>query len=80
MVLLLHGVLLTCVTFEGSFYTFSMSQKCEEYREVFSFSMNALAQLQSAVVVEDNAMGNRAVGCAQAIRDQPASRRRLVWK
>src|SRR5713226_7143701 len=44
MVLLLHGVLLPCGTFEGSFYPFSMSQEAEEYREVFSLSMNATAQ------------------------------------
>ena len=44
MVLLLHEFLLLCGTFEGSFYTFSMSQEAEEYREVFSLSMNATAQ------------------------------------
>ncbi len=35
MVLLLHGVLLPYGTFEGLFYTFSMSQEAEAYREVF---------------------------------------------
>lgn len=44
MVLLLHEFLLLCGTFEGSFYTFSMSQEAEDYREVFSLSMNATAQ------------------------------------
>ena len=44
MVLLLHGVLLAFDTFEGLFYTFSMSQEAEAYREVFSLLMNATAQ------------------------------------
>jgi hypothetical protein len=44
MVLLLHGFLLAVDTFEGSFYTFSMSQEREAYREVFSLLMNAPAQ------------------------------------
>jgi hypothetical protein len=51
MVLLLHGFLLPCVTFEGSFYPFRMSQPGESDREVFSHSMNTIAQFQSAVVV-----------------------------
>ena len=45
MVLLLHGVLLPYGMFEGLFYTFSMSQEAEAYREVFSLLMNAPAQL-----------------------------------
>ena len=44
MVLLLHGFLLPCGMFEGSFYTFSMSQQGEKCREVFSLVMNAPAQ------------------------------------
>src|SRR5439155_24385867 len=44
MVLLLHGFLLPCGMFEGSFYTFSMSQQVEKCREVFSLVMNAPAQ------------------------------------
>jgi hypothetical protein len=51
MVLLLHGFLLAVDTFEGSFYTFSMSQLCGDDREAFSLLMKFIAQFQSAVVV-----------------------------
>ena len=54
MVLLLHGVLLPYGTFEGLFYTFSMSQEAEAYREVFSLLMNAPAQFIKCGCSEKN--------------------------